>query len=400
VIMLTTNFGLVISHDDGLSWDWVCEHGEGTLATQYQLAAPPSRRLFAVAPNGVAYSDDDACGWSLADDLTSATMTDAFADPADASRVLALGSFVDPAGGPQSGLYISTDAGKSYGAAKYQGPGDSPLYSVEVGAANPRRIYLTTFRTTPGPPGAALLTSDDGGGTWALTDLKATTGDSVVRIAAVDPRDSRRVFFRVTGAQDAIALTLDGGATLTLPLVVPMRLTGFLLRASGRILVSALDDAAGAGMKAGALYESRDAGQSFSRLATRLGIRALAERAGKLYAATDNVVDGFALAVSTDDGATFAPLLRFDQVRTARTCGGLMAVCASTCSSLVTVGTFTASTCSTSASGPDAGIAPPPAHVQGHGCRLAPGGPRTPAIVLALAVAFVLARRRVTRVAP
>ena len=256
-IILATNFGLIMSRDDGASWDWVCEHGDGFLATQYQMAAPPSRRLFAVAPAGLAYSDDDACGWSLAVALMSTTVTDAFADPVNSNRVLALGSFVDPNGQAQSGLFVSADAGKTLGAPKYLAPAASSLVSVEVAASRADRIYLTAFHSNLGrPPGGAVIRSDDGGGTWTLSDVTPVTGERIVRIAAVDPTDPQKVYFRVTGTEDAIGLSVDGGATMTLPLVVTTQLTGLLRRANGQILVSALDVADGA------LYQSTDAGKS------------------------------------------------------------------------------------------------------------------------------------------
>jgi hypothetical protein len=43
-------------------------------------------------------------------------------------------------------------------------------------------------------------------------------------------------------------------------------------------------------------------------------VRALGERAGVLYAVTNNWVDGFAVATSTDKGAHWTPMLRFDQI--------------------------------------------------------------------------------------
>jgi photosystem II stability/assembly factor-like uncharacterized protein len=397
-IILATNFGLIASRDDGATWDWVCEHGDGFLATQYQMAAPPSRRLFAVAPAGLAYSDDDACGWSLAVDLMSTTVTDAFADPVNPNRVLSLASFIDLNGQAQSGLFVSGDAGKTFGAPKYLAPAASSLVSVEVAASKAERIYLTAFHSNLGrPPGGAVIHSDDGGGT--ISDVTPVTGERIVRIAAVDPVDPQKVYFRVTGSEDAIGLSSDGGATMTLPLVVTAQLTGLLRRANGQILVSALD------VVDGALYQSTDAGKSFTKLATRLGIRALAERAGKIYAATDDVVDGFALAVSTDDGATFTPLLRFNQVRGARSCGNVKAACAASCSMLVNVGTFTAATCANSAAGSDGGVAPradaggdggtnPVASPsKGCGCHLLPRDEATGLIVLVWAIAAVLMRR-------
>jgi len=399
-IILATNFGLIMSRDDGATWDWVCEHGDGFLATQYQAAAPPSRRLFAVAPAGLAYSDDDACGWSLAVDLMSTTVTDAFADPVNPNRVLALASFIDLNGQAQSGLFVSGDAGKTFGAPKYLAAAASSLVSVEVAASEADRIYLTAFHSNLGrPPGGAVIHSDDGGGTWATSDVTPVTGERIVRIAAVDPVDAQKIYFRVTGSEDAIGLSTDGGVTMTLPLVVTAQLTGLLRRANGQILVSALD------VVDGALYQSTDAGKSFSRLATRLAIRALAERAGKVYVATDDVVDGFALGVSTDDGATFKPLLRFNQVKGARACGSLKAACATTCSMLVNVGTFTPATCANAPGGDgsvvtngdagrDTGANPAASPRKGCGCHLLPHEDTTGAIMLAWVVAAALMWRR------
>lgn len=399
-IILATNFGLIMSRDDGASWDWVCEHGDGYLATQYQAAAPPSRRIFAVAPAGLAYTDDDACGWSLALDLMSTTVTDAFADPVNPNRVLALASFIDLNGQAKNGLFVSVDAGKTFGAPKVLAPADSTFASVEVAASQADRIYLTAFHSNLGrTPGSSVIHSEDGGGTWTTSDVTPVTGDRIVRIATVDPVDPKKVYFRVTGSEDAIGLSADGGVTMTLPLVVTAQLTALLRRANGQILVSALD------VVDGALYQSTDAGKSFSRMATRLGIRALAERAGKVYVATDDVVDGFALAVSTDDGATFKPLLRFNQVKGTRACGNLKAMCATTCSMLVNVGTFIAATCA-NAPGSDGSVVPggdagggvganPVASPRkGCGCHLLPHDQASGPILLAWAVAAVLLWRR------
>ncbi len=260
-------------------------------------------------------------------------------------------------------------------------------------------MYVTTFRSNLGQPGSAIIRSDDAGETWTVLDVTAVTGDRIVRIAAIDPVDPQNVFFRVTGVDDAIGLTTDGGATVTLPLVTKTQLTAFLRRANGQILVSGLD------VVDGVLYRSLDGGRSFAPLATRLGIRALAERAGKLYVATDNVVDGFALAVSADDGATFQPLLRFDQVKGARGCSNLVATCAAICSALVNVGTFTPATCAGAAPGPDGAAggdgggnrdgAPEPAP-PGKGCACQSPAFAEPSLVTALGWMLVaaLTRRR------
>jgi MYXO-CTERM domain-containing protein len=388
VVVLATNFGLLSTHDEGKTWDWVCEHGEGNQATQYLMAAPPSQRMYAVTPDGLAHSDDDACQWTLSDDLAAGTVTDVFADPVNPGRVFSLAIFADQAGQPQSGLFVSQDAGKTFGAPRYVVPADAPLYSVEVAASAPDRVYLTTFRATPSPPGAFLLRSDDGGSAWTTIDLRPTTGDRGVRIAAVDPVRPDTIYLRVTGADDGIAVSTDGGATVTLPLLLSMQLTGFLRRANGDLFVSALDGAEGA------LYRSTDAGKSFTRLPTRLHIQTLAERGARLYLATDDVKDGFALAASDDDGATFTPLLHYRDARPASVCPGLPAMCAASCANLVAIGIFTPASCATSATPVAAADSKSPPPSAGCACTAAQDAQLTPALLLAPALLAVLAARR------
>ena len=56
-IILATNFGLLISENDGATWEWSCEARDNDVAILYQRAAAPSDRIFSVlAINGMVYS--------------------------------------------------------------------------------------------------------------------------------------------------------------------------------------------------------------------------------------------------------------------------------------------------------------------------------------------------------
>lgn len=386
-IVLATNFGLITTTDDGVTWNWVCEHGDGYLGAMYQRAAPPSQRLFAVAPAGLVFSDDAACSWSVATDLQHTTVTDAFADPVDPSRVLALAAFVDPDGQARNGLFISTDAGTTFGAPAYVSPPNTTLISVEVSAANPNRMYLTSY-TSVGAFSSHLLRSDDAGATWTDFDITAMTAGRLARIAAVDPVDPQKIYLRLTGTDDAIAISTDGGASIRVRLALGIGLTALLRRTNGQILVSALD------VVGGALHRSLDGGESFVRLPSTLSIRAMAERAGKIYAAADNFADGFALGVSSDDGLTFQPLMKFDQVVGTQSCGNLASACAATCDMLVGLSVFRTSTCPAASGLGDgsAGSVRPPA---AHGCGCGISAASSPVLEVAtLLLTLQLARRR------
>jgi uncharacterized protein (TIGR03382 family) len=392
-IVLVTNFGLITTTDAGASWDWVCEHGDGYLAYLYQRAAPPGHRLFAVAPAGLVLSDDGGCSWSVAADLRTTTVTDVFADPVDPDRILALAAFVDSSGQPRNALFISTDGGATFGTPAYVSPPDWTLASVETAASNPRRIYLTAYQSTAGAVTSRLLRSDDAGQTFADAGIEPAAGGRVARIAAVDPVDPEKIYLRLTGTDDAIAVSSDGGATVATTLVIGGQLTALLRRGNGEILVSALD------LVGGALHRSVDGGASFSKLPATLGIRAMAERDGKIYAAVDDVLDGFAVGVSEDGGESFQAMLSFDQVAGTRACGALPSTCASTCEMLVRLNTFAATACPATPAGADGAVSgnPPPAD-PGCSCATfdrAPNGAALGAFVLL--AAGMSSRRRPRR---
>ena len=80
--------------------------------------------------------------------------------------------------------------------------------------------------------------STDGGATWQLRDLTAALGAGVrsFSLIAVDPVNAARVYLRVADANgERLAITDDGGATATSPLMLAGRRDdGVRARAVGR----------------------------------------------------------------------------------------------------------------------------------------------------------------------
>src|SRR5262249_30715035 len=112
-ILLTTNFGLVVSHDGGGSWDWICEEVIGVYANLYQIGPAPLLRLYASTLHGLSESSDGACTWQNAGGtLADLVVNDAFPHPTDPTRVFALAQGAND--GPD-GLYLSTDGGATFG---------------------------------------------------------------------------------------------------------------------------------------------------------------------------------------------------------------------------------------------------------------------------------------------
>ena len=320
-----------------------------------------------------------------------------FVDPTNGRRVLAIGL--------TAGIYAvyeSTDGGATFGPPLYTAPAGYAIIGVESAQSDPRTIYLAMMSPETAP---LLARSDDGGGHFAQRDLGASVGRGQLRIVAVDPDDRDRVLLRVLGADDqALALTTDGGASATRPVVITGNFTSFVRLPSGTLLVGAMAD----GAVVPALFRSHDCGASFERLAASPSVRALSQRAGVVYAATDNFGDGYALGASTDEGDSWQPLLRYEEVRAILPC--LKSACQTICQTEVDLGLWPQEVCAAApppttgaggvsgAAGGSGGASGGPGAHGGGGCSLAPAAP-APARQLAgslaaLLVAAAFARRR------
>jgi hypothetical protein len=340
-ITLGTNFGLIATTDGGKTWEWTCETALTTSGQAYQLGGSRdgrSGRIVASSLWGVVYSDDASCSFAGADgDITETVVTDLFVDRVHPERVYAIG-YDDRA--PAEVAFRSSDGGGTFAPAFFTAPADTALLGVEGAASDASTIYLTLHDGAP-----SLVRTVDGGGQWAAIDLGPVVGDAFVRIIAVDPTDPRKIFLRASAsAGDRLVVSADGGATFATPLAVDGGLSAFVRRANGTILLAGT---AADGTSFGA--RSFDGGVTFEPWAGLPHVRALAERDGVLYSAADDVADGFALAVSSDDGASWRPLLAYRDVTRIRPC--VAAACRETCRGKAAMGLWSAAVCGDGAVG-------------------------------------------------
>ena len=394
-IILATNFGLVISEDGGHAWHWSCERDANAYGILYQQGPAPLHRLFTVAGDTLAFSDDGSCGWATASGtIAGQLLTDVFPDPNDADHVLAIAY-----DGSIFGVFPSRDGGTTFDAPLYQAAAGDGIGGVEIARTDPRVIYVAMTNAAYTVP--KLARSGDGGATWMVTDLSPMIGLGIVRIVAIDPQDPDTVLLRVIGPDgQSIALTHDGGATVTATLSVTGELTSYVQLPGGTRLVGALVDSS----TTGALYRSRDGGATFESIAGPPHIRALSQRGGTVYAATDNFGDGYALAVSNDEGATWHAAMAYDQIRAILGCVRSDPQCQARCQALAGQGAMSpgmiweSAVCS--ANPPPEPLPEPPviAGGGGCGCTTAPAA-STRALVLigAIAVAIGARRRRTPR---
>jgi hypothetical protein len=388
-IILATNFGLVISDDAGQTWSWSCERDDNAFAILYQLGPAPRRRLFAVSNGHVIPSDDASCSWQVAGGLLAdQTVTDVFPDPINADRVLAVGI----ASGVHT-AFQSADGGTTFSATLYQASGGDTINGVESARSDPRIVYVALMSPERSPK---LARTEDGGATWIVNDLSVDLGPGVVRIIAVDPDDANTVLLRWTSVDggDAIGLTRDGGATASKPLSIPNTFTSFARMPGGALILSGTAFL-GQGMgTVPALWASHDDGATFQENHAVPGVLALAQRGGILYAAADNFADGFALGASGDEGATWQPVVRFDQITSIMPCLRTNPQCQASCEALAGKGfgspgkIWEETVCLTADGGTDGGGGP---SSSGCDCAIIPG---RPVWDLALITAIALRRRR------
>jgi hypothetical protein len=392
-IVLATNFGLIISDDAGKTWTWTCERiPETENGYLYSVGPSPGDRFYAVSPSaGLTYSDDDSCSWTRAlGSLDPIVATDVFPDRGAPGVVYAIAAKAD--GTEPASIYASSDAGATFGAPLFTAPANGILQGVESARTDANVVYGAMYLNVVADGGTTVhpqvLRSPDRGKTWTATDVSASLGPNFFYIVAVDPTDAMTLTVRVIeSGVESLAISHDGGQTFTKALTLPgVTLTAYAKLASGTILVGGfkLTEAHG--------WRSTDGGNTFVDWQVP-HLRALGERDGKLYAAAKNYSDGWAVGVSTDEGATFTPLGTYDAVTKIKACA--FAACADSCDKQAGQKIWAPSVCAD----PDAGAAghPPPGK-SGCGCAAAPASRARMLVVvpgvLGLPAAIVLARRR------
>jgi hypothetical protein len=397
-ILLATNFGIILTEDDGATWQWTCEQPETSMGALYGIGAAPANRLYSVSPDvGLAVSSDGSCTWrqaggALADLLAS----DYFADPTDPSRVLAIATTA-PADGGAGGasVFVSNDGGESFDPSPmFRAPAGAALLAVEIARADPHIVVLAMLLAGSHP---ALVRTTDGGGQWTTIDVEPALGPHPVRIVAIDATDPDVITLRVqVPGGDVLAVSHDGGASFRTPITVPDggTLTAFVRLASGTMLAAGLVPIGGpdaGGATRGVAWRSSDGGLTFEdwTLSPQPHLVALAQRGGKLYLAGKNYSDGWAMAVSTDEGRTLTPLMSYDQVTSIKECA--MSMCQESCDSQAGVKIWEPEVCTGALrdGGRDGG---PPAGGGGCGCATSPArdhdvGGLAPIAMLALCLA-------------
>ncbi len=318
-LLLGTTFGLITSGDAGRSWAWSCH--DSTAAWVPSLALAPSGRLFAATPGGLGFTDDGACSWvNVGGPLAGREAGLVLSDAQRPGRVLVV---TRAASGGQ--LFLTRDNGATFGDPLLT----LPPMAEATGLATADGDAQTLYASWAARPGAHpwLGRSTNGGADWERVDLEPRLGAWDASLWAVDPRDARHIFLRLSideGAgrtRAALASSDDGGQTFAMPIVVVGgRLTALLWRADGTMLVAGVREDPGSGRSDPIGFRSRDRAATFEPWWPGGRARGLAERGSQLFMAADNLVDGFAVATADGEDGPWRPLLKFSQVNAVKAC--------------------------------------------------------------------------------
>jgi hypothetical protein len=307
-VVLSTNYGLITSDDDGASWSYVCEGAVSSSLVKMYGVGPA--RTYALTDKALLSSPDEGCTWRGLDlaPLGISSTVDVFGDPARDDHAFVI-TFTSGARGFD--LYEIDDGGARAAFAS----GVSLLRGVEVSRSDPRVVYATRFAFDTGS--VELLYSDDHG--QSFTSIPhPELGAYYPGIAAVDPVDPATVYLRLVplvDVGDVLAVSHDSGQSFTALFTAPDALSAFAVDVTHAFYAADRTNDFWYGDAQGAL--TRGTGPS---------VRCLAARAGEVYACGDAAADGFILGRSTDHGAHFTPVVTGASYQTAA-CAPVRAVC-------------------------------------------------------------------------
>ncbi|AKU98561.1 BNR/Asp-box repeat domain protein [Labilithrix luteola] len=322
LVLLRVTFGLLISHDRGKSWDWVCENSIGLAGIEdpmYWVA--PNGTFVGSTFQGVTVSHDKGCNFSfVGGPLKDGIFIDLTSRAAEPNTVVTFQSGydnIDDAGNVtyKSVLYESKDQAETFTAMPWTFDGTLFGETVDMAPSDDQRLYVTAVRAPGVTPSGVFMVSLDRGKTFEELPFPLVAGERAPFIAAVDPTNADRVYVRTWSGADKpgrIMLTEDAGKNWKTIYTSQAALSGFALAPDGKKVYLG-------GPKEG-LQVASTTDFAFTQKST-IEVGCLTLAADGLWACSSEK-SGFIAAFSKDDGATFDTKAHFCDIRGALACDG------------------------------------------------------------------------------
>ncbi|MGE0548534.1 MAG: WD40/YVTN/BNR-like repeat-containing protein [Kofleriaceae bacterium] len=265
-LYVRSTFGLLISHDDGCSFRWVCERAigyGGVFDPKYAVATDGT--IFATTFTGLRISRDGGCSWNTATaELANGApgkIAEMWIDALDISPDGHVWVATADSGKPNN-VYRSTDNGVTFEPRGLSSP-VTWWKSIKVARSNAQRIYAAGYQVA-NEAKAHLMRSDNAGETWVEQPLTGVVygATPIIYVSGVDPANPDIVFVTSLGAHlpngDRLYRSSDGGGSFIEVLATTDAIRD-LAFGGGKVIAATL---------AGGSFESADGGATFTRIGT------------------------------------------------------------------------------------------------------------------------------------
>ena len=330
LVLMRVTFGLLVSHDRGKTWDWVCERAIGVSGSEDPMyGITTSGAIFGSTFEGLQVSRDGACKWDVyAGELEKQVFIDLAVNPSDKKNVFAFASSYDKQDDAGNLLFRSFlfETKDEQTFTKLAANFDSGLlgHTVDFAQSAPDRIYLTAARDPGAAPRAFLLVSKNRGQTFEETPITLEGTERAVYIAGVDPKNADRLYMRTSNGADKPSRLLvsdDGGKTVRTVFTADNALLGFALSLDGtKVFVGGpraqiqLQPNMPPIVKPVGIFKANAADLVFTRVNER-DVQCLAMAEDGLWACSNEAHNGFVAGLSKDEGVTFEAKLHFCDIR-------------------------------------------------------------------------------------
>jgi hypothetical protein len=325
-LLLGLTYGLALTRDAGASWTWMCEEqiegNGGDVDPAIVVTSDGSLVVLSLTNGGVLVSNDDGCSFERAQGLLKGSRgVDLTLDNSRPGHVLVLMSTIVDAieGRPvyQSFLAHSLDHGRSWQLLA-ELPSDMAPETVEISASDSDRIYVSGTGSLD-PLQGIVERSDDGGRTWTRTTVRLPRGSGSLFLSGIHPKDPDRLWFRVPGRGDIYGalpaklwLSTDGAASFTPISETQAGMLGFAVSPEG-------DRVAFGGPLDGLFVAPADASAAPVKVSD-LHVSCLRWNANGLYVCGGEPFDPYTLGFAAEPDSGFAALwLRANTCRPACT---------------------------------------------------------------------------------
>lgn len=306
-VHIEASFGLLLETSPG-EYHWVCHETmvPGTSSTTPRFFATDNGVLLAAIggldiakdPSESLYrSTDGGCNWSPPSGLTDVVIQDVDVDPTDADHLLASSRTVGS--GVSNGVHVSSDGGATWTKTNLDVM-DRLFLSVRFSPADPNVVWASAAVYSPSAQGYVYRSTNGGQDfsepTNPFSFMPEGSEEATIYFEAASPSDALVAYLRVDGLnKDWLLMTDDGGESFSIVLQVDDNIADVAIDDNGDVWV--------VGQLTG-LYRSTD-GTSFNPISGAPLIRGLGSDSNGLWLAVSQLSEGYALALTTDAGATY-----------------------------------------------------------------------------------------------